>query len=267
MDKERASGWSYLDSRSAGMPLVLLHAFPLQKAMWEEQVRLLEKAARVIAPDLPGFGGTPMTGVPGLELSSLDAYADAVVHFLENLGVRRAVFGGLSMGGYIVLATWRRHRERVAGLILADTRATADSPAARENRFRLVERLKAEGPAAAVEQFVPRLIGPTSRTRRPDLITQLRDWIMQNPVEGMIAASLAMAARPDSTELLPTINVPTVVIVGEEDEFSPPAEAEAMAARIPGATLARIPEAGHLTALEQPEAFAEAVRPVLAALP
>lgn len=200
-------------------------------------------------------------------LPSIDAYADAIVRFLDGLGVRRAIFAGLSMGGYIALALWRLHREHVAGLVLADTRASADSPAARDNRFRLIERLHAEGPAAAVDQFVPGLIGPTARSARPELIGQLRTWIMQNSVHGLVAAAQAMAQRADSTLLLPTINVPSVVIVGEEDQFSPLAEAAAMAANIPTARLVRIPQAGHLTALEQPEAFAQAVTPLLAASP
>ncbi|MBE3583385.1 MAG: alpha/beta fold hydrolase [Limnochordaceae bacterium] len=198
-------------------------------------------------------------------LASIDAYADAIVRFLDGLGVRRAIFAGLSMGGYIALALWRLHREHVAGLVLADTRASADSPSARDNRFRLIERLHAEGAAAAVDQFVPGLIGPTTRSARPELIGQLRTWILQNSVDGLVAAARAMAQRADSTLLLPTINVPSVVIVGEEDQFSPPAEAAAMAANIPTARLVRIPQAGHLTALEQPEAFAQAVTPLLAA--
>lgn len=250
--------WSYREVEGTGVPVLFLHAFPLQKAMWEPVMDRLEGRA-ALAVDLPGFGGSR----PVPEQPSMTGYAAGIAAFLDALGLDRVVPCGLSMGGYLAFAFWRGHRERVAGMILADTRAGADTPQAREGRLNLIARLKEEGSRAAT-QSLPGLLGRTTREQRPELLQELERWVLANPPEGIAAASQAMADRPDSTALLAEIDVPALVVVGEEDEISPPAEAEAMAAGLPRAELVRIPGAGHLTALEAPDAFAEAVREFLA---
>lgn len=255
--KELAAGgitWSYRELEGSGTPLLFLHAFPLQKAMWEPVLDRLEGQA-ALALDLPGFGGSS----PVPETPSMARYAAGIAALLEALGLERVVLCGLSMGGYLAFALWRHQRERVAGMILADTRAGADTPQAREGRFSLIARLKEEGSRAAVANL-PNLVGPTTREGQPGLLEKLERWVVANPAEGIAAASQAMAERPDSTALLPEIQVPALVVVGEEDGVTPPEEAKAMAAALPQADLVRIPAAGHLTALEQPDAFAHAVK-------
>lgn len=245
--------WSYREVEGAGIPVLFLHAFPLQKAMWEPVMDRLEGRA-ALAVDLPGFGGSR----PVPETPSMAGYAAGIVAFLEALGLERVVLCGLSMGGYLAFALWRGHRERVAGMILADTRAGADTPQAREGRFSLIARLEKEGSRAAAGSL-PSLLGPTTRELNPGLLQELEGWVLANPAEGIAAASQAMAERPDSVALLPEVQVPALVVVGEEDGVTPPEEAEAMAAGLPRADLVRIPAAGHLSALEQPGAFAQAV--------
>ncbi|BAS27204.1 alpha/beta hydrolase [Limnochorda pilosa] len=247
----RGTRWSYREVEGDEPVAVFLHAFPLQKAMWEPVLEALEGRARAVALDLPGFGSS--ASLPAEP--TMDAYADATAGFLDALGIGQAILCGLSMGGYLAFALWRRHRERVAGLVLADTRAGADTAQARQGRYDLVARLELQGARAAAEQFLPNLVGPTTRGRRPELLEHLEGWILANSPQGMAAAARAMAERPDSTDLLAGIDVPALVVVGEEDGLTPPEEAERMAGAIPGATLARIPQAGHLSALEQPGPF------------
>ncbi|MBO9361709.1 MAG: alpha/beta fold hydrolase, partial [Thermoflexus sp.] len=157
--------------------------------------------------------------------------------------------------------------ERVRGLILADTRHQADTPEARANRYALIERIRREGTAAAVEAFLPLLLGATTRREHPERVERLRRKMMTHPAAGLIGALQAMAERPDRTELLPQIRVPTLVIVGEEDEVTPPEVARQMAEAIPSAQLVVLPSAGHLANVEAPEAFNEAVRTFLGQLP
>lgn len=263
--KERIAGglrWSYREVDGKGPALLFLHAFPLQKAMWEPALASLAGERRAVAVDLPGFGGSaPWPGEP-----SLEAYAGGLVALLDALGLEKVVPCGLSMGGYLTLALWRRYRERIAGMVLADTRAGADSDQAREGRRTLMARVREEGPRAAADQFLPNLVGPTTRARQPQLLSRLEGWILANSPEGIVAALEAMASRPDSTHLLGSINVPALVVVGEEDSLTTPAEAEQLAAAIPGARLARIAQAGHLSAVEQPEAFNQALADFLARL-
>jgi pimeloyl-ACP methyl ester carboxylesterase len=232
----------------AGPAVLLVHAFPLSGAMWRQQVAALHERYRVIVPDLRGFGGTDAP--PGIY--SMDQQADDLATLLEYLGVSTTALVGLSMGGYISLAFWRRHQEKVAALVLADTRAGADSAegrAGRETNARLAEE---HGAAAIAEKMIPGLIAPgTSQAVREEL----RGLIMGNSPVGIAGALRGMAVRPDSTPDLGGIGVPTLVIVGDEDGLTPPAEAELMSGGIAGSVLARIEGAGHLSNLEQPEAF------------
>lgn len=258
----RGLRWSYREVEGKEPALLFLHAFPLLKAMWEPVLASLAGERRAVAVDLPGFGGSaPWPGEP-----SMEAYAGGLVALLDALSLEKVVPCGLSMGGYLTLALWRRYRERIAGMVLADTRAEADSDQARQGRRALIARVREEGPRAAADQLLPNLVGPTTRARRPQLLSRLEGWILANSSEGIMAALEAMASRPDSTHLLATIDVPTLVVVGEEDTLTPPAEAERLAAAVPGAGLARIAQAGHLSALEQPEAFNQALADFLARL-
>jgi 3-oxoadipate enol-lactonase len=168
------------------------------------------------------------------------------------------------MGGYIVLAFWRKYAMRVRGLILVDTRAGADAPAARQARLDMVEQVKQHGARPAADAMLPRLLSEPARRSRPDLVEFAHAMMLRQPPAGIIGAQLGMAERSDSTPLLPTINVPTLCIFGAEDVITPvEPEGRSMATAISGARLLVIPNAGHLSNLEQPEAFNVTVREFL----
>ena len=231
--------------------LVLIHAFPLSGAMWAHQVRALRDAADpIIAPSLPGFGGT---AVPRGD-ASMDDYADSVVAAMDAAKIERAAVAGLSLGGYVAFALWRRHRDRVERLFLADTRAEADTEDAREKRLRLAALIREHGIEALLKTPPPWL-----RKGSPFWDPVLKMIRGQTP-DGVAQGSIAMAHRPDSRPDLPTIDVPTAVVVGEEDEITPLDLAKVMSDAIPNATLSIIPGAGHLANLEAPTAFETAMR-------
>jgi 3-oxoadipate enol-lactonase len=231
--------------------LVLLHAFPLSADMWRPQLAAAPAGWRVVAPDLAGFGHTE-DHEPAV---SPDDYAADVLALLGELGVREAVIAGLSMGGYVAFGLYRLAPERFRALVLADTRADADSAAARESRRALLARLERGGPAAVADEMAPRLVGPTSREEQPDVEAHVRDRIRANAAAGIAHGIERMMGRADSTPLLARITCPTLIIVGEEDAVTPPEVARALHGGIPGSRLATIPRAGHLPNLEQPEAF------------
>lgn len=245
---------AYTD-RGSGMPLVFLHAFPLNRSMWEPQVKALATRYRVIAPDLRGHGESDAP----LWRYTMDQFAGDVVGLLDHLSLARAVFIGLSMGGYILLALQRKYPERLQALVLADTRAQADTEEGRLNRFALAQVAYREGAGAVAEAMLPRLLSPASLQGRPDLVGQVRAIITSNQVSGIAGDLMAMADRPDSVPILKQIACPTLVIVGEADQATPPTDARLMAEAIPGARLGIILQAGHLANLEQPEAFNRAV--------
>jgi pimeloyl-ACP methyl ester carboxylesterase len=241
----------------AGRALLLIHAFPLGGAMWERQITALSSRFRVIAPDLRGFGASQLGQAP----ASMDQYADDLAGLLDRLGLERAALVGLSMGGYIAFAFLRRHRERVSALILADTRSqpdTAEGQRAREQNARLAEE---QGPRAIADQMLPKLLSPNAPEQ---LRAEARRMIEANDRAGIAAALRAMAMRPDSTPLLPTIAVPTLVIAGSEDRLTPPSDAQALHEAISGSRLVELPGAGHLSNLEAPEEFNRAVEEFLA---
>lgn len=235
-----------------GTPLVLLHAFPLSSAMWLDQRNALGDSCRVITPDQRGFGGTPLGDDP----SSLDRCADDVVELLDRLGLERVVLGGLSMGGYVAMAFLRRYADRVAGLLLADTKATADPEAGRANRERIATAVETDPESTVlVDDVLPTLLGETTVASRPLVAGRVRGLVQAAPAPAVAWAQRAMAARPNSFDVLRAYAGPALVVVGAEDTLSPPADAEAMAEALPDARLAIVPEAGHLTAVETPEAF------------
>lgn len=231
--------------------LVLIHAFPLSGEMWAHERRALRDAADpIVAPSLPGFGGTDVPrGEP-----SIDDYADSVVAAMDEAKVERAAVAGMSMGGYVAFAIWRRHRGRVERLLLADTRAEADTEDARDRRVRLAGLIRERG-IEALLKTPPQWL----RTGSPHWAALLAA-IRRQPPEAVAQASLAMAHRPDSRPDLATIDVPTAVVVGEEDTITPPEMSRAMSDAIPRATLSIIPSAGHLANLESPATFETAVR-------
>jgi pimeloyl-ACP methyl ester carboxylesterase len=245
----------YSRAAGSGVPVVLLHAFPLSSAMWLAQREGLSATCRVITPDLRGFGGSLL----GDEEPSLDAMADDVAHTLDAEGIEHAIVGGQSMGGYVTMAFCRRHPDRVLGVILADTKASADPAAAKANRERVARAVTDGGAGILVEEVLPALVGATTKRRRAMVYGRVRALVQAAPPGAVAWAARAMAGRPDSFDTLRALKVPVLVIVGEEDELSPPADAEAMAEAAPEASLTLIEQAGHLTAVEQPEAFNRAV--------
>ncbi len=251
-----------VDSRGDGPALLLVHGFPLDRTLWAPQVATLARWRR-IAPDLRGAGASdaPEGGY------SMAAYADDLAGLLDRLHVDRAVVAGLSMGGYVAFEMWRRHRQRIMGLILVDTRAEADSADGRRRRDEMIAVARAQGAPAIAERMLPQLLGRSTRVAQPQVVEQVRGMISRAPVPGLVGALGAMRDRPDSTPLLGSIDVPTLVIVGEEDDVTPPTLSRAMAAAIPGATITAIPGAGHLSPLEAPTAVTRVMAEFLEAVP
>lgn len=245
----------YTRSAGEGLPVVLLHAFPLSSAMWLAQREGLATTCKVITPDLRGFGGS----VLGEDEPSLDVMADDVVRLMDREGIERGVVGGLSMGGYVTMALCRRHPDRVLGVILADTKAGADPEAARSNRERIAATVLDSGTSVLLEEVLPGLLGQTTVRRRAMVFGRVRGLVQAAPPGAVAWAQRAMAGRLDSFDTLRALKVPVLVIVGEEDETSPLADAEAMTRAVPDGRLAVIEKAGHLSAVEQPEAFNRAV--------
>jgi len=247
--------------RGDGPGLLLVHGFPLDHTLWAHQVATL-KGWRRIAPDLRGVSSGAAD-----DAFSMARYADDLVHLLDDLHVQKAVVAGLSMGGYIAFELLRRHPDRVLGLILVDTRAEADTAEARASRETLMEVTRQQGPGATAERMLPRLLGRTTQRTQPHLAPQVRQMASRWSVPGMVGALTAMRDRPDSTGLLPTIAVPTLVVAGEEDELTPPVLSRAMTAAIPSAAMTTIAAAGHLAPLEAPSAVSRVMAEFLEAVP
>jgi len=243
-----------------GPALLLLHAFPLGLAMWDAQVAALADSHQVVRFDCRGFGGSP----PGDGLLTMERIADDAAGVLDGLGLASAIVAGVSMGGYAALAMIRRHPQRIRGLVLADTRAGADSPEARANRAAQAEKVRREGAAAVADAVLPKLVGATSHRERPDLVARVRRMIEANPPRGITDALAGLAARADSTPTLREIRVPTLVVVGDEDVITPRPEAEALQRGIALSELVVIARAGHLSSLENPEEFNRHLRAFLA---
>jgi 3-oxoadipate enol-lactonase len=237
-----------LDDRGAGPAILFIHGYPLDRTLWQHQLGAFE-GWRTLAPDLRGLG---RSDAPDLGYS-MATYAEDLAGLLDAVGVDDVVLCGLSMGGYVAFEFLRRHRPRVRGLVLVDTRAGADSAEGRKGREVAMADLRDGGPPLIAEQMLPRLFGSGASDALRD---EVRSMMSSAPPAGLLGALAAMRDRPDSTELLPSLaGLPTLVLVGAEDRLTPPRDAEAMAKAIPGARLALIPEAGHLAPLEQPAAF------------
>jgi len=250
----------YLEA-GEGRPLVLLHAFPLSADQWLPQLHRVPPGWRFIAPDLRGFRGVgPAFEDNGIDGIRMDGYADDVLALMAHLDVRRAVVAGVSMGGYVALAIWRRASTRMAGLVLSNTRAAADSDQGRAGRDRMIELARREGAAGIAREMVPKLLGATTHADQPDLADAVRRLILVNSTDAIVAGLGAMKTRPDSTPLLADITCPTLIIAGEEDAIIPVSEAEAMHQAIRGSSLVVLPKVGHLSNLEAPAVWGSALR-------
>ena len=246
-------------NRASSLPLVLLHAFPLDCSMWQPQITALADVD-IFAPDLPGFGNAPGFDQEGL---TMDRMATHVAQQLDSRGIQRCVLGGLSMGGYVAFAALRAMRERIAGLILADTRAAADDETTRAGRMSAMERIGAGEYESYCETLLHKLLAESTRRTRPDVVDSVRRMMRRTHPETASAALLGMLGRADARDLLASIDVPTAVIVGEHDAITAVDESRAMAEAITDATLHVITDAGHLSNLENPDAFNDAVRALL----
>jgi pimeloyl-ACP methyl ester carboxylesterase len=219
--------------------------------MFEAQLALADRGWRVIAPELRGFDGA--TGEPSA--SSIDDYAADVIDLLDALHVDEAVIGGVSMGGYIAFAMFRHAPRYFQGLILADTKSQADTPEALDGRRKMLQLVQEKGPPAVADEMIPKLLGETTRRTRPQIVELVRSLVLANSTDAIAGAIRALMTRPDSTPLLSTIHRPALILVGDEDVVTPKAVAEEMHRGIAGSQLAIVPGAGHLSNLEQPEAF------------
>lgn len=244
-----------------GAALLLVHGFPLDRTMWRQQLEGTDGWMR-IAPDLRGAGQSdvPASGY------TMTRYADDLVAVLDALGARRAVCCGLSMGGYILFELWRRYPERIRALILCDTKSEADTAEGKRGRDELAATARDAGVGAVAERLVPKLVGRTTRAENPALVETVRTMVQRSPVAGVVGALQAMRDRADATPRLVEVAVPTLIVVGAEDELTPPAVVRPMVDRIPGARYAEIPGAGHLAPLERPGPFNSAVAEFLSIL-
>jgi pimeloyl-ACP methyl ester carboxylesterase len=239
--------------KGQGTPILLVHAFPMSSAMWQPQLEALASEARVIVPDLRGFGASEVPNGP----YTMETFADDLAALLDHLQIERVVLAGVSMGGYVAFAFWRRYASRVRALVLSDTRATADSDEARAARESNAQLAETQGARVIADMMLPNLLAPTAL---PETQNRVRDIIVNNQPYGIASALRGMALRPDSSDLLPSINVPTLLVVGSEDGLTAPEEMRGLQQRIAGSRLVEVPDAGHLPNLENGEVFTETLR-------
>ena len=245
------------EDRGAGLPLLFIHGYPLSRRIWEPQLEGLADEARLIAPDLRGHGDSDaMTGP-----YSMDLLADDCHDLLEALGVTApVVLCGLSMGGYVTFAFYRKYPERVAGLILAATRSGEDSPQGKTNRDKAADLVRKGGASAIAESMLPKMLSPKSYVERPELVHNVWEIMQGTSLDGILGDLMGMKSRPDSTPGLRNIEKLTLILHGSDDQLIPPSEAMAMRGAIPGARLRLLQDAGHLLNMEQPQLFNKAIR-------
>jgi 3-oxoadipate enol-lactonase len=247
---------AYTDA-GQGLPLLFVHGYPLNRALWQPQVEGLGDIARILAPDLRGHGDSQTMPGP----YSMDLFADDLNAFLDALGITQPiVLCGLSMGGYVAFAFFRKYAVRLAGLILTATRAAADTPQQKAARDQSAETARQQGVQAIVTAMLPRLLSPKTYAQHPDLVAQVKMIMEHTSLEGILGDLAGLKERPDSTPNLSQIRLPTLLLPGADDPIVPLQEAQAMHAGIQGARLEIIPDAGHLPNLENPSAFNRAVR-------
>jgi len=240
-----------------GAPILFAHGFPLDHAMWRPQLDEFASSHRVIAPDLRGHGQSTVT--PGTV--SMERFADDLNGLLDELGVGRPVdFCGLSMGGYIAWQFARKYPQRLRSLVLCDTKAAADTPETVGNRYKMIDTLHAQGLKPIAEAMLPKLFAPATIENRPDIIEAARTVMLAADPEGVAAALRGMAERPDMTEFLKQVCVPTLVVVGSEDRITTVEDMRGIAATIAEARFVEVPQAGHMAPLEQPDRVNAVIR-------
>jgi 3-oxoadipate enol-lactonase len=247
----------------SGPPVVLLHPFPAHRGIWMPVAEALAPRYRCILPDLCGHGESE----PGTGPASMEKHVADVLRVCDEAGVGRAVFAGNSIGGYVLFELWRRQPERVAALILCDTRAAADTDEGKRARLQTAEDVQKHGPDPFLDSTAEKLLGASTRGNRPDVAAAARAMMAGTTVAGTVAVQQGMAARPDSVATLQTIDVPTQILVGDEDMVTPRADAEVMQRGIRSSRMEVVPAAGHYAPFEQPEFVARVMRQFLDSLP
>jgi len=243
--------------RGAGT-LVLIHGFPLNTDMWTPQLEMAARGWRIVVPELRGFGTSP-EAKQDPPTTSIDDYAGDTIDLLDKLHVKDAVVCGLSMGGYIAFAMYRHAAPYFRGLVLADTKSQGDTSEAQAGRKSMQQLVREKGPSAVADALLPKLLCDATRSGNPAVVENLRQQITTNSVEAIAGALQALMTRPDSTPLLPTMRIPTLVIVGDQDAITPPALSEQMHRDVPGSELVVVQGAGHMSNMEQPTAFNDAL--------
>jgi Predicted hydrolases or acyltransferases (alpha/beta hydrolase superfamily) len=239
------------DDVGSGPELLLVHGYPFNRSLWAEQVDALSKTFRLITPDLRGFGESEISeGV-----STMNRMAQDVAHLMNALEISSAIVGGLSMGGYVVFAFYKQFATRVRGLVLANTRAQADTEEAKQVRTQQAEQIMASGMAGVTDAMLPKLLTPETVSKRPEVVKRIRDMMLKTKPAGAAAALRAMAAREDQTALLPQVSVPTLILVGREDPITPLQDSENMHKKIAGSRLVVIENASHVSNIEQSAIF------------
>ena len=239
-----------------GPPLVLLHPFPAHHGLWLPAAQSLISRYRVVLPDLRGHGDSEIGDGP----ATMEKHASDLARVLDDAGVGRAIFCGVSIGGYILFEFWRRYRGRVAALGLCCTRAQADTDEARNTRLKNADLVLERGTEWFVDLMAPKLLGKSTQEARPDLVADARRMMLQMSPQDIAQVQQGMAARPDSVTTLKTINVPALVVLGEEDTLIPLSDGELMRQHIANSRLAVIPKAGHFAVWEQPETVGKLIR-------
>lgn len=247
------------DDTGSGAPVILVHGYPFNRSLWSEQVAALSETYRVITPDLRGFGDSESSS----SVATMGRMAQDLALLMDTLEITEATLGGLSMGGYVVLAFYKQFSSRVHALLLADTRATADSEEGKQVRRKQAAKVLAEGMGGVTDAMLPKLLTTETVSKRPEIVKRVRDMMLRTNPEGAAAALLGMAAREDQTGLLPQITAPTLIIVGREDSITPVADSEMMHAAIAGSKLVVLENAAHVTNIEQSKLFNNELRSFL----
>ena len=242
---------SYNDVGEGAIPVIFLHGFPFDKSMWKSQLDTLKSATRLIAVDLRGFGQSK----DEKSILSMDLFGLDLIAFMDKLNIPKAIVCGLSMGGYIALNVVQKYPERFKGLILCDTQCNADTVEGREKRFATIEEINSDGPANFNEKFIESVFHPNSFKNKADVVENLRNVVISNPKEIITAGLTALANRSETCTRLNEIQIPTLIICGNEDQLTPVEKSQAMHEQIPNSELKIIEEAGHVSNVEQPEKF------------
>lgn len=250
-NKKEAISLAY-DEAGSGQAVLFIHGFPLNRQMWQPQIEALSSAGfRVIVPDLRGFGES----ATGESSGTMDAMADDLIRLLDQLQIEKAAVAGMSMGGYVLLNLLSRYPQRLNAACFVVTRSDADDETGRAKRNHLITEIEAGRPQAVAEAFIPVLFAPDTTQTRPEMVEMVRSWIAATPEAGLIHGLQAIRDRVNSTPLLATLQIPTLVIGAEEDQAIPPEKSRDLATRIPAAKLSMLPAVGHMANLENAKHF------------